>query len=232
MHDLIEISHLLKPKEQYGMTFLSKFSKILSACEASKNLIIVIYHLEEDAFLYCNDAFKKIVGKNYLNVLEGGWESWYKQIAPEESLLVKTRMTTFLSAPGNGDAITLHYHIANCLHEMVCIKHEIVLNTIEGFTLATNYFFDVSAREKIEQCLAGGQADYSSVAAYNFVTPISPREEQVLKLIADGFSSKQIAAKLYISNHTAISHRKHLIEKFQVRNTAQLIKKASKVIEL
>lgn len=232
MNDLSKITHLLKPKEQYGRTFLSKFSKILSACEASKNLIIVIYHIEEDTFLYCNDAFKKIVGKNYLNLIEGGWEGWFKQIAPAESLLVKTRMNSFFSAAANGDTTTLHYRISNCIREMVCIKHEIVLNTIEGFTLATNYFFDVSGKEKIEQCLTSGQADNSSAAAYHCGAPISPREEQVLKLIADGFSSKQIAAKLFISNHTAISHRKHLIEKFQVRNTAQLIKKASKVMEL
>ncbi len=61
---------------------------------------------------------------------------------------------------------------------------------------------------------------------------ISSREKEVLHLIGEGYSSKQIADMLFISNHTAISHRKNLIEKFQVKNTAQLIKKASKVMEL
>ena len=51
-------------------------------------------------------------------------------------------------------------------------------------------------------------------------------------MVADGYSSKQIADKLFISNHTAISHRKNLIEKFKVKNTAQLIKRASRNIEL
>ncbi len=58
---------------------------------------------------------------------------------------------------------------------------------------------------------------------------ITPRELEVLQLIGHGFSAKQIADKLYISIHTAINHRKNLIEKFQVKNTAELILEASKV---
>ncbi|RZV54531.1 MAG: LuxR family transcriptional regulator, partial [Flavobacteriaceae bacterium] len=45
-------------------------------------------------------------------------------------------------------------------------------------------------------------------------------------------SSKQIADILYISNHTAISHRKNLIEKFQVKNTAHLVKRAFESMHL
>lgn len=57
---------------------------------------------------------------------------------------------------------------------------------------------------------------------------LSDREIEVLKLIANGLSSKQLASVLNISSHTAISHRKHLLEKFKVKNTAELIKEASK----
>ena len=59
--------------------------------------------------------------------------------------------------------------------------------------------------------------------------PITPRELEVLQLIAHGFSAKQIANKLFISIHTAINHRKHLIKKFKAKNTAELILEASKI---
>lgn len=59
-------------------------------------------------------------------------------------------------------------------------------------------------------------------------TKISDRENEVLQLIGHGFSAKQIAAKLYISIHTAVNHRKNLISKFEVKNTAELIKVATK----
>lgn len=55
---------------------------------------------------------------------------------------------------------------------------------------------------------------------------ISQREKEVLKLIAYENTSKEIAQELYISNHTAITHRKNLIEKLGVKNTAGLVRRA------
>ena len=57
---------------------------------------------------------------------------------------------------------------------------------------------------------------------------ISRREYQVLQLIAHGNSSKMIADKLFISVHTAARHRSNLLEKFQAKNTAELVWTASK----
>ncbi len=55
---------------------------------------------------------------------------------------------------------------------------------------------------------------------------LSSREKEVLLLIADGFTNPQIATKLFISLHTVDSHRKNLLTKFAVNNTASLIKLA------
>lgn len=57
---------------------------------------------------------------------------------------------------------------------------------------------------------------------------ISSREKEVLVLIAEGFTNAQIAEKLYISVYTVDSHRKSLLTKFSVNNTASLIKLAAK----
>ncbi len=59
-------------------------------------------------------------------------------------------------------------------------------------------------------------------------TNVSKREKEILQLLADGYSAKEIASMLFISATTVITHRKNLIEKFNVRNTAELIKKATK----
>ena len=53
---------------------------------------------------------------------------------------------------------------------------------------------------------------------------ISDREKQVLELTAYEYSTKEIAQKLYISIHTAISHRKNIMQKLQVKNTAGMIR--------
>ena len=56
-------------------------------------------------------------------------------------------------------------------------------------------------------------------------TIISNREKEVLTLIAYENTAKEIANKLFISTHTATSHRKNLMEKLDVRNTAGLVRR-------
>jgi len=53
---------------------------------------------------------------------------------------------------------------------------------------------------------------------------ITRREKEVLVLIADGFTNAEISKKLFISVATVNTHRKSLLAKFNVNNTAGLIK--------
>ncbi len=55
---------------------------------------------------------------------------------------------------------------------------------------------------------------------------ITRREKEILELISDGNTNNEIAAQLFISSSTVDTHRKNLIEKLNVSNTASLIKKA------
>lgn len=55
---------------------------------------------------------------------------------------------------------------------------------------------------------------------------LTHREKEVLILIANEYSTNEIAKILFISSHTAISHRKRLLSKLGVRNTAGLVRRA------
>jgi two-component system nitrate/nitrite response regulator NarL len=55
---------------------------------------------------------------------------------------------------------------------------------------------------------------------------LSRREKEVLEHIAEGLTNPQIAEKLFISLHTVDTHRKNILTKFNVNNTAALIKLA------
>ncbi|MGN6352100.1 MAG: response regulator [Parafilimonas sp.] len=57
---------------------------------------------------------------------------------------------------------------------------------------------------------------------------ITRREKEVLQLIAEGLTNGEISEKLFISVPTVNTHRKSLLEKFEVKNTAALIGKAIK----
>ena len=56
--------------------------------------------------------------------------------------------------------------------------------------------------------------------------PLTRRELDILELISEGKSQKEIAAILGISNSTVESHKSRLFSKFQVRSSAELINKA------
>ena len=53
---------------------------------------------------------------------------------------------------------------------------------------------------------------------------ITGRELEVLQYIAEEYTNKEIAAKLFISPRTVETHRRNLIQKLRVKNTAGLVK--------
>jgi DNA-binding NarL/FixJ family response regulator len=55
---------------------------------------------------------------------------------------------------------------------------------------------------------------------------LTRREMEVLKLIAGEFSNQEIAEKLFISTRTVDTHRRNLLEKLGLKNTAGLVKYA------
>jgi DNA-binding NarL/FixJ family response regulator len=56
--------------------------------------------------------------------------------------------------------------------------------------------------------------------------PLTPRERQVLQLIAEGKATKQIAGLLGVSVKTAESHRARIMSKLEIRETAGLVRYA------
>ena len=80
-----------------------------------------------------------------------------------------------------------------------------------------NIFFSGEAGEALK--------DYQKSSA-NQLPELSPREKEILELIAEGYTNPQIAEKIFLSSFTVDSHRKNLLAKLNVKNTASLIKLA------
>jgi len=60
----------------------------------------------------------------------------------------------------------------------------------------------------------------------NEIPNFTERQLDVMKLIVEGHSSSEIADKLEISENTVITHRKKILIKFKVKNTAGLVREA------
>lgn len=104
---------------------------------------------------------------------------------------------------------------------------------------ASGYILKSAGREEIEEAILTVQEGklYMSIDLQMnqqeqqeiSKTPLlTSREKEVLLLIAEGYTNPQIAAKLFVSPYTVDSHRKNLLTKFDVNNTAGLIKLAAK----
>lgn len=56
---------------------------------------------------------------------------------------------------------------------------------------------------------------------------LTKRELEIIRLIADGLTNNEIAARLFLSNVTVNTHRKNMLAKLQLKNTASLVKYAA-----
>ena len=55
---------------------------------------------------------------------------------------------------------------------------------------------------------------------------ITPREHEILTLIAEGLSNREIAERLFVSEHTVKSHSSRLFEKLDVSRRTQAVQRA------
>lgn len=103
---------------------------------------------------------------------------------------------------------------------------------------ASGYLLKNASREELEEGITAawrGRMYMSSEASQVLTTPaaqhapvplLTAREKEVLELIAAGMTNPSIAGKLFISPLTVDSHRKNLLAKFGVKNTAAMVKTA------
>jgi len=63
---------------------------------------------------------------------------------------------------------------------------------------------------------------------------LTPRELEILKFVAEGYSNQLIADKLFISVRTVESHKNHIMQKLELTTTVDLVKYAlkNKIIDL
>jgi DNA-binding NarL/FixJ family response regulator len=52
---------------------------------------------------------------------------------------------------------------------------------------------------------------------------LSDREKEVLQLLAEGKTNKEVATVLNLSTHTVETHRTHLMQKLNLHNTAEIV---------
>ena len=137
--------------------------------------------------------------------------------------------------------IIMDYRIRSPKGEYLRIieQHQVLEMDARGNIWLTLSFVDISPDQELEQGLRytiincktgeviGMPAESASVGATGAIVKLSAREKQILSLIREGFISKEIAEKLFLSVHTVNTHRQRILEKLNVGSSIDAIRYAS-----
>jgi DNA-binding NarL/FixJ family response regulator len=106
---------------------------------------------------------------------------------------------------------------------------EIIKIGVEGCLLKNNTGKEL---EEAIRRVAGGKMYYDQIKTFNSKEDsftqykISKRELEIIKCAAGGLTSSEIAEKLFISVHTVQTHRKNILKKLHLKNSAELVQYA------
>jgi len=103
------------------------------------------------------------------------------------------------------------------------LKHAVgtdLITAIRAVAKGESYLYSSIATKVIDGYL--GKA--GEVAVEDPYEKLTDREKQVLKLIAEGYSHKEVASRLNISAKTVIAHQTNMSEKLDLHSRAALIK--------
>lgn len=98
---------------------------------------------------------------------------------------------------------------------------ETLLRAIEEVYAGEQFLDEVIKHQLLNEVITGRKRS-------SYEIPLTRREKEILKLIAEEYSNQEIADLLFISLRTVETHRLNLTQKLAVKNTAGLVKEAMK----
>ena len=203
--------------------------------------------------VYVSPRFECITGHSCEEFIHGGNSFWFSLIHPADMQSVVGSITRaqheLMTNPHPTAPLKLEYritrgdgrliwirefkqivsyqngkkdHILGCLHDITAEKsrEQTAVEALLARECCANGLLDVAVSHQLNNVPASSHAGRASAHR------ISAREKQVLRLVAAGDSSKQIAARLTISENTVETHRRHLLRKFKVNSSPALVKEA------
>jgi len=122
--------------------------------------------------------------------------------------------------------LTMHEERAYVLQALKIGVYGYILKNIERYDLEKAIISIFEGGKYFSPIVTNILAESVARPEQNTVSELTPREIQVLELVAEGHSTKQVADKLGIGTRTVESHRVNMLKKMRVNNTAELVKKA------
>jgi len=122
--------------------------------------------------------------------------------------------------------LTMHEEREYVINALRIGVHGYILKNVERFDLEKAIIIIFEGGKYFSPIVTNILAESVVRPEHHAISELTPREKEVLELVAQGHSTKQIADKLGIGTRTVESHRVNMLKKMKVNNTAELVRKA------
>ncbi|TCO08481.1 LuxR C-terminal-related transcriptional regulator [Natronoflexus pectinivorans] len=229
-------SRISKPDYSEIRQFIP-FAKSIDLLENRPIYLLDLYKLE---FLYVSPRYFDILGYSHYNPLN--FDFFFDALHPEDGEVNIQGPLSFFEFLSKMDAesyqdykLVTDFRLRIPTNEYVRIAEQmIVLKTDQlGNPWLTLSISDLSTNEDIKSSSGAVIVSISSGEIvetignpdlFKLKPALTPREKEILKLIAQGYISKQIAELLNVSRNTINNHRKNILDKTGCMNTFEAIK--------
>ena len=91
-----------------------------------------------------------------------------------------------------------------------------------------DYYLDSSVSHAVVENLMKSPLKAAKITDADYAT-LTPREQEIMRFLAEGLSSKAVAEKLFISPKTVENHRANIMNKLGLHSTIELVRYAAKL---
>jgi len=182
--------------------------------------LFVIINLEKKKIIWKNYEFDLLIEKhkmteqNLIEQINHFYQDYEKNKTNKDN---EAANTGIFKVKGDDNKILSYYFKAHT------IKFNKKNQPEEVFVNAINLSERINTEHQLAELVKENKR-LKNKLALNLLTK---REKEIIKLISNGLSSKKIAEELELSFYTVETHRKNILHKIELKNTAELIRFAS-----
>jgi two-component system response regulator NreC len=200
--------------------------------ETEKNCYFLFAN-ETCRFLFIDSRYESFTGYLPKEHQQGGLDFWFSKVHRDDRKMLGDRIVESLRIrkhvlnKAQPEPQILNYRFKKGTGEWIWMQHTVYNLSYDRHGKVNKVLHRLRLLDVLKY--AAEQTDTipkNSLKDSRTLNNLTPREKQVLKLIAEGFSTKMIADNLKISINTVETHRRHLLEKLAAKNSMELIKKA------
>lgn len=230
-------------EESLDYSVVAKHSRVLQTLSDIGNSGTGIFDFCKREIIFYSSNFGSLLGYELSDYQELGQYFFANKIHPDDALKLSLNGVTILKLLNSfsSDEKLNHKHIyeyrmLNAKNQYVRIieQYQVLELDPTGQVWLMINIVDISPSQDIQEDCRSQLLNFRTGKIIDLETPsklefeLTKREIEILKLVRDGFLSKEISGKLAISVHTVNTHRQRFLEKLGANNSMEAVIFASK----